>query len=76
MMFRKAWLFEDKDIAKEIMECNDPSKIKSLGRKISNFDEEKWSKYKYEIVIEGNYHKFIQNKKLLNFLFSTKDKVL
>lgn len=76
MMFRKAWLFQDEDMAKEIKKCNDPSKIKSLGRKISNFDEKKWSEHKYEIVIEGNYYKFIQNKKLLNFLFSTKDMVL
>ncbi len=76
MMFRKAWLFRDEAIAKEIMQCNDPGKIKSLGRKVANFDEEKWNKNKYDIVIEGNYHKFIQNKKLLNFLFSTKDKVL
>lgn len=76
MMYRKAMLFDDKEIGKEILECDDPSKIKALGRKVSNFDEEIWNKHKYNFVIEGNYYKFIQNKNLLNFLFSTKDKIL
>ena len=76
MMYNKALLFDDKDIANEILNNNQPKAIKELGRKVKNFDDEVWDKMKYQIVFTGNYYKFSQNTELRNFLLSTKNKVL
>ena len=58
MMYRKAILFEDKDIAYQIMATKDPKKTKSLGRQISGFDAKKWDPVKESVVEEGNWYKF------------------
>ncbi|MEI0496343.1 NADAR family protein [Brachyspira intermedia] len=76
MMYNKALLFDDKDIANEILNTNQPKAIKELGRKVKNFNDELWDKMKYKIVFIGNYYKFSQNTDLRNFLLSTKNKVL
>ena len=76
MMYNKALLFDDKDIANEILNTNQPKAIKELGRKVKNFNDELWDKMKYKIVFTGNYYKFSQNADLRNFLLSTKNKVL
>lgn len=76
MMYNKALLFDDKDIANEILNNNQPKAIKELGRKVKNFNDELWDKMKYKIVFTGNYYKFSQNTDLRNFLLSTKNKVL
>ena len=76
MMYNKALLFDDKDIANEILNTNQPKAIKELGRKVKNFNDEAWDKMKYKIVFTGNYYKFSQNADLRNFLLSTKNKVL
>ncbi|WP_028328573.1 NADAR family protein [Brachyspira alvinipulli] len=76
MMYNKALLFDDKDIAQEILNSNQPKAIKELGRKVKNFNDELWDKMKYKIVFTGNYYKFSQNTDLRNFLLNTKNKVL
>lgn len=76
MMAEKARLFEDSDTEEKIMLNQDPAKIKTLGRQVKNFDEMLWNKYKYTIVLEGNFHKFSQNRSLFYFLLNTKDKIL
>ena len=76
MMYNKALLFDDKKIAEEILNNNQPKTIKGLGRKVSNFKDETWDKVKYTIILKGNYHKFSQNNDLRNFLLNTKNKVL
>ena len=76
MMYNKALLFDDKNIANEILNTNQPKAIKELGRKVKNFNDEAWDKMKYKIVFTGNYYKFSQNTDLRNFLLSTKNKVL
>lgn len=76
MMYNKALLFDDKDIANEILNNNQPKAIKELGRKVKNFNDELWDKMKYKIVFTDNYYKFSQNTDLRNFLLSTKNKVL
>lgn len=76
MMVQKAELFGDEQIKQKILEIDTPSKIKALGRKVKNFDDKLWDKYKYAIVLNGNYYKFKQNECLKNFLFSTGDKIL
>ncbi len=76
MMYRKAILFKDDKIAEKILASDSPSEMKRLGRRVANFNEDKWNENKYDIVVLGNYFKFIQNRRLLNYLFSTKNSVL
>jgi ribA/ribD-fused uncharacterized protein len=76
MMAAKAQLFEDEQIEKEILASQDPARIKALGRRVKNFDETRWNRYKYTIVLAGNYHKFSQDRRLFHYLLSTRDKVI
>ena len=76
MMAFKAQLFGDKEIEKEILETHDPRRMKSLGRKVKNFDNQTWDKEKYSIVLNGNYYKFTQNKDMRDILIATGDKII
>ena len=76
MMAKKASLFDDVNIQKEILETMDPKECKSLGRKVKNFDGTTWDEAKYEIVKQANYLKFNQNSSLKEFLLSTGQKVI
>ena len=76
MMASKARLFGDDEILKQILACDNPKQIKDFGRKVRGFDEAVWNKFKYAIVLLGNWHKFNQNIELKDFLLSTGDKIL
>lgn len=78
MMYQKAILFNAPNIAKKILETNDPKKQKELGqdRKEIQFNQEVWDKNKFDIVVRGNLLKFSQNEKLKKQLLETGDKVL
>lgn len=76
MMAEKARLFKDEEIEKKIMETSEPKIMKSLGKKVKNFNQKTWDKVKYSIVLNGNYYKFSQNKEMRDFLLSTGNKIL
>lgn len=76
MMAGKAKLFNDHHIIEEILRADSPNQAKSLGRKVKNFDPQRWNEEKYEIVRKGNLLKFSQNEKFKEFLLSTNDKIL
>ena len=76
MMAGKAELFSDQEIREQILKCSDPKQIKALGRKVRRFDQKVWDKFKYAIVLNGNWCKFSQNRNLREFLLSTGDSVL
>ncbi|AWI04220.1 NADAR family protein [Clostridium drakei] len=76
MMAEKARLFKDNETLDEIMKSSHPKQMKTLGRKVKNFDEELWIKSRYSIIVKGNYAKFTQNENLKEFLIQTKDRVL
>ena len=76
MMAKKAELFGDRDIAQKIVATVDPKDVKQLGRMIKGFDNALWDKQKYEIVVEGNYHKFAQHYKLKTFLLGTASRII
>ncbi len=61
MMYHKALLFNDQDIAKRILQSTNQKSMKALGRKVQNFDEKIWCDNRERIVYEGNYAKFTQN---------------
>jgi len=76
MMYRKAILFNDAAIAKEILARTNPFMIKNLGRRIANFNATIWDNAKFDIVVKANQLKFAQNTELFIFLLLTQDKIL
>lgn len=76
MMFKKAQLFKDEAIAKQILEEKDPSNQQKLGRQIQGFVPAQWDKHKIGIVWYGNYLKFTQHEDLRARLLATGDKIL
>jgi ribA/ribD-fused uncharacterized protein len=76
MMSHKALLFGDSKTNDSIMAASDPVTVKSLGRKVKNFDEDEWNKIKYETVVKGNFLKFSQNPDLLERLRQTGSKTI
>lgn len=76
MMYQKALLFNDQEIAATILITLDPAKVKQLGRKVKGFDENIWKSNCYDIVVEGNSLKFGQEASLREYLLSTGDKIL
>lgn len=76
MMAKKALLFEDVKTAEKIIQADAPNEAKKLGRTVSNFNEEKWNEHRFELVKEGNVHKFNQHPPLANYLSGTGDKII
>jgi ribA/ribD-fused uncharacterized protein len=74
MMYKKALLFEDEEVANAIMRTQNPREQKALGRKVRGFDKDKWEEVCREYVYEANYAKFTQNPKLLEELMSYGDR--
>lgn len=70
-MYQKAILFNDFEIAKQVLNETDVRKIKALGRKVKNFNNELWDKHKEDFMFNACYVKFSQNDKLKDFLLST-----
>lgn len=70
-MYQKAILFNDFEIAKQVLNETDVRKIKALGRKVKNFNNELWDKHKEDFMFNACYAKFSQNDKLKDFLLST-----
>ena len=81
MMVQKALLFKDEAVARKILSMTDVNSssladVKSLGRKVSNFNEETWVSERGRIVLEGSVHKFQQNPELKAKLLATGDKII
>lgn len=76
MMAGKAKLFNDDAILNKIIHTPSPADVKNLGRKVKHFDNQIWKSYRYEIVLEGNIHKFGQHDDLKTYLLGTGNTVL
>lgn len=76
MMWAKAMLFGDIEVANKILKAKEPSVQKSLGRQVKNFDQKKWEEHCERIVYEGNHAKFSQNPNLLKRLIKTGETTL
>jgi ribA/ribD-fused uncharacterized protein len=76
MMAQKALLFLDGDSYRKILECETPEQAKRLGRAVKRYDDEVWSRMRFDIVVDGNMHKFNSHPALKEFLLSTGDAVL
>ncbi|KAK4697660.1 hypothetical protein P7C71_g438, partial [Lecanoromycetidae sp. Uapishka_2] len=62
MMYHKAILFKDTEIADQIMIEPEPAKQRALGRKVKGYTDKGWKARREEIVEEGNWWKFTQYK--------------
>ena len=76
MMYSKAMLFKDVEIANKILKTDDVREIKALGREVRNFSEGIWVSARESIIINGLYAKFTQNKNLGLKLISTGNEIL
>jgi ribA/ribD-fused uncharacterized protein len=76
MMAQKALLFKDEECFLQIINADDPSKAKALGRSVANFNDAVWSQACFEIVVNANIGKFTQNAYLGDFLRATQNRIL
>lgn len=76
MMYSKATLFNDNNMAYKILNTNDVSKIKEFGRKVLGYDENIWNGVRQIIVYNGLIAKFSQNKELKDKLKATNKSIL
>lgn len=76
MMYSKANLFGDEEVAKKIMETESCRDVKALGRQVKDFDSDLWREHRFAVVLRGNLAKFSQNADLKNFIFSTGETVI
>ena len=75
MMYKKAIVFDDTEIAKEILETTDVSKIKALGRQVLNYNDTHWNGVR-QIIYKGLLEKFSQNEDLKKRLLNTGNDIL
>lgn len=76
MMYKKALMFNDYEVAEKIMNAAHPRDQKALGREVSGFDKDHWEKYCREIVYDANVAKFTQNDDMREELMFTVGKTL
>ena len=58
MMYQKALLFSDPDVAAKILLASHPREVKYLGRQVHNFSEPLWHAHREAIVRKGSLLKF------------------
>ena len=76
MMYQKAVTFQDCVIAKEILNTNDVSEIKTLGRRVDGYCDIVWSGIRQIVVYNGLLEKFRQNEELCKKLEMTENAIL
>lgn len=76
MMRQKALMFNDKQIAHEIMTSRTARAQKAWGRKVRNYDDAIWSKERYQVVVNANMAKFLQHQDLKESLLETGNKTI
>lgn len=76
MMAEKARLFGDEETASAVIAATHPRRAKDLGRRVRDFDEQRWRDNRVAIVTRGSEAKFGQNKDLRDYLLGTGDRIL
>lgn len=76
MMYTKAMVFDDKDIARKVLLTTNAAEIKALGRQVSNYNDSVWNGMRQILIYKGLYEKFAQNEELKNQLLATGDDYL
>lgn len=80
MMHRKLKVFDpfwfDNPLNNKILKTKHPAEVKKLGRLVPNFNEKIWNNVKYEIVLLGNYYKFVNYPEFYSLLYNTGTKII
>lgn len=76
MMYQKALLFGDMEIAEQILDTVNVGKIKALGRSVRNYEDILWNGMRQIIVYQGLIEKFQQNNVLKEKLLATQNHIL
>jgi ribA/ribD-fused uncharacterized protein len=76
LMYKKALLFNDAEIANKILNSSDPKRHRYLGRDVKDFNKPVWQKHCMQFAYDANYANFIQNKNLKIALSETLGKPL
>lgn len=71
MMFHKAILFGDQEIAAKIMRSSNPKEQKALGRQVRNYDEATWVDHRLDLMVKISVARFSQNEEMQRLLLST-----
>ena len=76
MMAEKARLFGDEAIYWKILKSASPGEAKKFGREVRRFDQETWEQHRFDIVVQGNLHKFQQHWDLQAYLLGSGNRIL
>jgi ribA/ribD-fused uncharacterized protein len=76
MMWRKARLFGDSNIERQVLADDSPAAAKQLGRRVHNFRSDVWDRHRFEVVLRGSIAKFEQNETLRRYLLGTGECIL
>lgn len=71
MMYCKAKLFGDEEIAAKILAATTPRDHKALGRLVRGFNETTWNEKREMYVRKGCFAKFSQNPSMMQVLLAT-----
>ena len=76
MMWEKALLFGDREIAEEILKTRNAKVQKELGRAVKGYVDAEWNAVREQIVFNILVNKFIQNESMLAHLLRTGDTII
>jgi ribA/ribD-fused uncharacterized protein len=76
MMWRKARLFGDPDVERQLLADDSPASAKQLGRRVRNYRGDIWDRHRFDVVVQGSIAKFEQNETLRRYLLATGDRIL
>ena len=74
MMYFKALLMGDDEVAEKILATKGPGEAKALGREVKKFDQQLWDANCDGVVERANLLKFSQNQRLTEVLLGTGDR--
>ncbi|KVP75120.1 NADAR family protein [Burkholderia ubonensis] len=76
MMWAKACIMGDLEMAAKMLTVSDPKTLKAMGRQVQNYQEALWVMYRRSVMVHGCYLKFCQNPAMKAQLLATGDRIL
>jgi ribA/ribD-fused uncharacterized protein len=76
MMWAKALLMGDCEMAAAMLLEANPEKLKKLGRQVKNWNEALWKKYRLPVMVHGCYLKFSHSAARRAEMLATGERVL
>jgi len=70
LMWAKAKLFNDHVSIEKLENTSDPKEAKSIGRQVSNFNDQVWNQHRFNIMKSILLAKFSQNREARNYLLN------